>query len=307
MEMNKYLELSARTCAEFPDGLHLSQFQVDLLHAAMGMQTEAAEFTDALKKHIFYGKPLNELNMKEELGDQMWYLALAIRKLQVTFELLAGMNIDKLAARYGDKFSSEKAINRDVENEVTVMKTSAIGPTEAAYRIGDTHPSTVDGPISVTSIEEARRTGQAVAKDYLGRSGMLPDDIPVTQEEDEAASPFAVPLDGRLVSEMGFGDEPWVHFCARDMLTDQQEPKYGGYLFKRVSGERLPNDEPLFVLRGQDLNAVQAIRFYAGLTSEPTHKRVVLQRVQDFIAFADAHPERMKKPDSPASMLRDAG
>jgi hypothetical protein len=32
------------------------------------------------------------------------------------------VNIDKLRARYGDKFSSEKAINRDLETERNILE-----------------------------------------------------------------------------------------------------------------------------------------------------------------------------------------
>ena len=46
---------------------------IRLLHAAMGMVTEAAELLDMLKKHIFYGKILDLINAKEEIGDSQWY------------------------------------------------------------------------------------------------------------------------------------------------------------------------------------------------------------------------------------------
>ena len=40
-----------------------------LLHAAMGLCTESGEFMDMMKKHILYGKTIDEVNLKEELGD----------------------------------------------------------------------------------------------------------------------------------------------------------------------------------------------------------------------------------------------
>jgi NTP pyrophosphatase (non-canonical NTP hydrolase) len=45
-------------------------------HAAMGLVTETAEFLDAFKKHIFYGKPLDKVHLLEEIGDMMWYVAI---------------------------------------------------------------------------------------------------------------------------------------------------------------------------------------------------------------------------------------
>lgn len=47
-----------------------------LLHAAIGLCTESGELLDAYKKHIFYGKPLDHVNIKEELGDICWYMAI---------------------------------------------------------------------------------------------------------------------------------------------------------------------------------------------------------------------------------------
>lgn len=88
-----------------------------LIHAGMGLVTEAAEFIDALKKNVFYGKPLDKVNLSEELGDVLWYVALACDELGVSMEHVMETNLAKLMKRYPEKFSSDKAINRDVDNE----------------------------------------------------------------------------------------------------------------------------------------------------------------------------------------------
>lgn len=88
-----------------------------LLHAAMGMQTECAEFTDQLKKHIFYGKPLDETNLKEELGDMMWYMSIAMAVLGTDWVKEQNRVINKLKVRYPEKFESIKALERDLESE----------------------------------------------------------------------------------------------------------------------------------------------------------------------------------------------
>lgn len=82
---------------------------IDLLHAAIGMATESGEFIDAVKKHVFYGKPLDVENLREELGDQMWYIALACKYLDVSIEEIQEQNISKLKKRYPDSFSEEHA------------------------------------------------------------------------------------------------------------------------------------------------------------------------------------------------------
>ncbi len=90
---------------------------IRLLHAAMGMVTEAGEFMDALKKYIIYGKPLDEVNLKEELGDLNWYEAIAHNTLNSSFEEVMIMNTKKLRKRYANKFSENEAINRDLNIE----------------------------------------------------------------------------------------------------------------------------------------------------------------------------------------------
>jgi NTP pyrophosphatase (non-canonical NTP hydrolase) len=95
---------------------------IDLLHAALGMQTESAEFSDMLKKSIFYGKPLDEVNLLEELGDQLWYISLALRALNSSFEEVMAKNIEKLKARYPHKFTEDKALNRDLDKEREILE-----------------------------------------------------------------------------------------------------------------------------------------------------------------------------------------
>ena len=93
----------------------------DLAHGVVGISTEAGELLDQWKKHVFYGKGLDVQNVREEIGDLCWYIALVTKALKLDFdEILAG-NIRKLEARYGGKFSQEKAINRNVKQEMSAM------------------------------------------------------------------------------------------------------------------------------------------------------------------------------------------
>jgi NTP pyrophosphatase (non-canonical NTP hydrolase) len=95
---------------------------IRLLHAAIGMSTEAGETLDALKKHLFYGKPLDRVNLKEEMGDLFWYLAIMADVLEVDFATVMERNIEKLKARYGEKFSGAKAIERDLDKERAILE-----------------------------------------------------------------------------------------------------------------------------------------------------------------------------------------
>lgn len=93
-----------------------------LLHAAMGLATEAGEFVDALKKHIFYGKPLDHTNLVEELGDSSWYERIALSALETSFLSMLERNVYKLQARFPEKFTEHNAVNRDLEKERTILE-----------------------------------------------------------------------------------------------------------------------------------------------------------------------------------------
>lgn len=98
---------------------------VKLLHGAMGLQTEIGEFMDTLKKYIFYGYPTDWSNLREELGDIMWYVALLSNTInegaENSLEQICWANLRKLATRYPDKFTEKDALNRDLENEKTAL------------------------------------------------------------------------------------------------------------------------------------------------------------------------------------------
>lgn len=94
---------------------------IRLLHVAMGMATEAAEFLDAIKKYVFYGKPLDKVNLVEEIGDSLWYIAIALDEMNVDMETVQISNIEKLQKRYAGKFQERNAIHRDVyEEHITI-------------------------------------------------------------------------------------------------------------------------------------------------------------------------------------------
>lgn len=155
-------------------------------HALLGMITELGELSDNVKRNFVYGKDLDLVNGKEEIGDFCWYLNLycqenyiapkmlsdlmqidlvksptagesrvdtmimiggllgglclpenerggvsnmqlirtlvmalrvACYEFGVTMEECLDSNIEKLAKRYGDKYSDYRALNRDLGAE----------------------------------------------------------------------------------------------------------------------------------------------------------------------------------------------
>lgn len=83
-----------------------------LRNAAYGLNGEAGEFIDLLKKHEFQGHELNYDKLMDELGDILWYAALACNAMDTTLDKVMQHNIDKLRKRYPEGFDSDKSINR---------------------------------------------------------------------------------------------------------------------------------------------------------------------------------------------------
>lgn len=116
MEIKEYQEKSKRTVAD------LESKVMNNIHMALGMQTESAEISDVLKKNIAYGKPIDLVNLREELGDLMWYIANMCNINGWDLRDILQTNIDKLSARYPEKFSSDKALNRDLDKEAEILR-----------------------------------------------------------------------------------------------------------------------------------------------------------------------------------------
>ena len=115
MNLPDYKKESSRTFANRTEPLDAKT--TDLLHCAIGASTEAGELLDAFKKHIFYGKPLDVVNVGEEIADMLWYLTNLARLTDLDVENLLQNNIDKLRKRFPEKFTQEGALNRDLEAE----------------------------------------------------------------------------------------------------------------------------------------------------------------------------------------------
>ena len=92
---------------------------VDELHAILGMEGEAGEISEA----VLSDDPREVIRARvvDESGDFMWYLHLLWDKFGITMDEVLDGNIKKLAKRYPDKFTTEAAVNRDLEAEAEVF------------------------------------------------------------------------------------------------------------------------------------------------------------------------------------------
>lgn len=117
MTPDNYIENVLRTETTRYGNARCAGVQPRLLHAIMGMVTEAGEAADMLKKHIFYGKEYDQINLIEEVGDMLWYIAIALDEMNITFEEVMERNIAKLKVRYGDAWTQQRANERDLDKE----------------------------------------------------------------------------------------------------------------------------------------------------------------------------------------------
>ena len=128
VDFDKYTEfVDAVTSDESKDFLTLSDrlVQLDekganierLLTAGVGLNAEAGEFLEIVKKMIFQGKPWSEDNREHlviELGDAIWYIANACMALEVSFDEVVALNVKKLKKRYpGGQFDVYYSENRE--------------------------------------------------------------------------------------------------------------------------------------------------------------------------------------------------
>lgn len=93
--------------------LLLLESQYELLHAAIGIATEAGEILDVVKKHIIYNRPLDYQHLQEELGDLEFYLRALYLRLGISRKEVLTQNMEKLRIRYPNiKYTDKDAIER---------------------------------------------------------------------------------------------------------------------------------------------------------------------------------------------------
>ncbi len=103
MNLNEYQELARRTISDYED--------IDTM-TALGLCGEAGEYAELVKKEKFHGHETDYDKRVKELGDVLWYVAIAAYNLGFGLDFVAETNINKLKKRYPEGFSSEASKNR---------------------------------------------------------------------------------------------------------------------------------------------------------------------------------------------------
>lgn len=86
--------------------------KTDIINCALGLTGESGEFAELVKKANFQEHPFNKEEAIKELGDSLWYIAVAAKKLGVPLSDVMKINIEKLKQRYPEGFDKQKSINR---------------------------------------------------------------------------------------------------------------------------------------------------------------------------------------------------
>lgn len=107
MTINEYQQFALRT-----NPVKDNKSMQGILQGVMGLNGEAGEAIDIVKKYLFQGHDLDNHHLALELGDVAWYVAQAADALGYDLETILQMNIDKLKRRYPVKFEPELSRNR---------------------------------------------------------------------------------------------------------------------------------------------------------------------------------------------------
>lgn len=110
MNFDEYQTLAERTEKPLPT------MKERLVHAGLGLATETGEVLTEVKRAAIYGKAVDISHIKEELGDILWYIALAANAMDVSLSAIAEANISKLRARFPEAYSDAAAEGRADKN-----------------------------------------------------------------------------------------------------------------------------------------------------------------------------------------------
>lgn len=105
----KELPISTRQFFGYSEtGATYENISGDLLHALLGIDTEAAELLKLMSNTL---GPVDNDKVLDELGDVIWFVNLALFAIGKTWEEVQQHNIDKLRLRFPEKFTEELAQN----------------------------------------------------------------------------------------------------------------------------------------------------------------------------------------------------
>jgi NTP pyrophosphatase (non-canonical NTP hydrolase) len=101
-----------------------SEDSENFIHGVIGLATEAGELLELLRDTLA-GKPLDRTNLKEEVGDGKWYMAILAKVGRFMWGDDERVNIQKLRARFPNRFTEYDANNRNLSAERDILEGDA--------------------------------------------------------------------------------------------------------------------------------------------------------------------------------------
>jgi len=120
---NNLISEGQKDVSDLPDRMVMPIGAVarNVIHAIIGKATEAGELLEALRD-CYNGDVFDRINAIEEVGDGFWYDAILLDEMGASFSEAMRRNINKLKARFPDKFSSDNALVRNLEAERAILE-----------------------------------------------------------------------------------------------------------------------------------------------------------------------------------------
>lgn len=110
----EYQNFSKRTLKKYPS----EEYRLALLDYTLGLAGETGEVVEIVKKGVFHGHDMDMLDIAEELGDVLFYVAAICTTIGYSLGDVASLNVAKLKQRYPKGFTTEDSIKRINEKEM---------------------------------------------------------------------------------------------------------------------------------------------------------------------------------------------
>lgn len=94
MTLDEYQDFALRTWTR------RAEEEANMGYLALGLCDEAGEVAKVVKRAFWHGKEIDREELKKELGDTLWYIAVFAHELGFTLEDVGAYNIVKLRNRY---------------------------------------------------------------------------------------------------------------------------------------------------------------------------------------------------------------
>jgi NTP pyrophosphatase (non-canonical NTP hydrolase) len=109
-----------------PESLGVSTLlPVRVNHGVLGLAGEVGELAAAVERWLYYGHELDVVNVAEEVGDCLWYLAELCNAVGFSLSSVMEANIRKLRARYPDRYTDAQTADRDPVAERRALSQAA--------------------------------------------------------------------------------------------------------------------------------------------------------------------------------------